>query len=146
MSSTSYGLVYIAVLLIASLTEKPEMQQLVSAPVLGGETASGGGSTIERFIPLECFGKQGKQRGHVFRLKCFKKGMFPTLSTCQPQNQILHQILTTILTKWHNLGRGSSIQVEQPSPNARYAPMEISVLVTGPDSLCTSKQCLHTLS
>lgn len=51
--------------------------------------------------------------------------MFPILSTHQPQNQIVHQILTIILTKWHNLGRGSSIQGQQPLPNARYSAMEI---------------------
>lgn len=70
--------------------------------------------------------------------------MLHTLSTHQPQNQILHQILTIALTKWHSLGRGSSIQVKQPSPNARYSPMEISVWVTGPDSpLPPNNVCIH---
>lgn len=32
---SSYGLDYIAILLIASLTEKPEKQQLVSTSVMG---------------------------------------------------------------------------------------------------------------
>lgn len=47
--------------------------QLISTAMVG-QTASGGGSTIEGLIPLEDSGKQREQRGHTFRPKCFKKG------------------------------------------------------------------------